>query len=408
MTFQPHFAVGGRCHVGEESLFSKVSLRVEDSASIFYDFDAFGYASNPRELVKIVLVEESKGRNRPIEMGDQPELAYFSGKREIVRHTTTLGVIVATHNVPLEIGATAGVHLSDRILLTLEFTVPCDFRAVIRHTVSLLRFLEIVAGRPQEIVEFSAQLASDALPFQPLDIHWCARRRTRVTERSPQPGDLPVNGGMDPDQFGRVLANWLAREPTWADARSRYLGCFSRENSYDIDRLVGGANLFDILPADAAPETVTLANDMEVAREEARKLFKALPDTRERSSVLGVLGRLGHASLKHKVGHRANVVLSAFGGRLQRIKDVADEAINCSNHYVHGAAGRIDFGANFFDTVPFFSDTLEFIFGASDFIECGWIPEQWLANGTTMSHPWGAYMVNFPQRLAALMSLLES
>jgi hypothetical protein len=51
---------------------------------------------------------------------------------------------------------------------------------------------------------------------------------------------------------------------------------------------------------------------------------------------------------------------------------VLDEAVNCRNHYVHGSRAKIDDQEHFFETVPFFTDTLEFVFAASDLIEAGW------------------------------------
>jgi hypothetical protein len=44
-----------------------------------------------------------------------------------------------------------------------------------------------------------------------------------------------------------------------------------------------------------------------------------------------------------------------------RIVMVCDEAVNCRNHYMHGGDAPFDYGNNF-DTVTFFTDTLEIRF----------------------------------------------
>jgi hypothetical protein len=70
---------------------------------------------------------------------------------------------------------------------------------------------------------------------------------------------------------------------------------------------------------------------------------------------------------------------------------VLEEAVNCRNHYVHGTPSKIDYRNHFFESVAFFTETLEFVFAASDFIEAGWSITDWLKKGTTGSHPFGTY-----------------
>jgi hypothetical protein len=57
--------------------------------------------------------------------------------------------------------------------------------------------------------------------------------------------------------------------------------------------------------------------------------------------------------------------------------------------------------------VSFFTDTLEFVFAASDLIEVGWKIEPWLQKGTTMSHPFGTYCAHYRYNLQALKALLH-
>ena len=54
---------------------------------------------------------------------------------------------------------------------------------------------------------------------------------------------------------------------------------------------------------------------------------------------------------------------------------------------------------NCYEFSVFFTDTLEFIFAASDLIEAGWDIEKWISRGTTMSHPFGRYRVNYEANL---------
>lgn len=70
-------------------------------------------------------------------------------------------------------------------------------------------------------------------------------------------------------------------------------------------RLIGAANMFDLLPDDAAHPATALPEGLEKARSQARALFRALPDSPERSAMLGALGRIGKPVLKRKIRHRA-------------------------------------------------------------------------------------------------------
>jgi hypothetical protein len=208
-----------------------------------------------------------------------------------------------------------------------------------------------------------------------------------------------------PEEFSRVLAHWLSRHDAWRDARSRFFNSFAGQIHYDIDRLVGSANMFDILPDSAVPPDVELSDELKAAKKSGQELFRSLPETPERNSVLGALGRIGKSSLKQKIRHRAQVVLDATSGRLREITTVTDEAVNCRNHYVHGADARFDYTA---DTgmVGFFTDALEFIFAASDLIEGGWDIKAWSDKGTTMSHPFGRFLVGYGAHLLELKTLL--
>jgi hypothetical protein len=69
---------------------------------------------------------------------------------------------------------------------------------------------------------------------------------------------------------------------------------------------------------------------------------------------------------------------------------VCDEAVNCRNHYVHGGEAPFDY-SNEFDAVILFTDTLEFVFAASDLIEAGWDIKSWMEGHIKYHHPFGRY-----------------
>jgi hypothetical protein len=226
-------------------------------------------------------------------------------------------------------------------------------------------------------------------------------------ERTPHPADLPIQAAHTPEYFASVLTTWLARDHEWRSARFRFSTAFALQNSFTIDRLVGAANMFDILPASAVPTNVPLTKELKDAKTATHALFKALPQSTERTSVLDALSRLGKASLKHKVRARANRILDRIPARFPELELVIDEAVNCRNYFVHGSKAKMDYTVEF-DQVIFFTEALEFIFAASDLIECGWDIERWSKQGSTMSHPFDRFRLDYELRLKDLKRAFDA
>jgi hypothetical protein len=209
-----------------------------------------------------------------------------------------------------------------------------------------------------------------------------------------------------PEEFCRVMQTWLKNDEERQDARGRFHTSFAMQRTYTVERLVAAANMFDILPKSAVPQDVDLTADLRQAKTVCEKEFKNLPDSYERNSVLNALGRVGKASLKHKASHRGQLVVTAFGGRPSELLLVLDAAVDCRNHYVHGMSSRIDYSKNF-DVVVFLTNTLEFVFGASELVEAGWDIQRFAGRGSTMTHPYGSYLVTYKSNLEALKALMN-
>jgi hypothetical protein len=202
------------------------------------------------------------------------------------------------------------------------------------------------------------------------------------------------------------LTNWLDRQESWRDARWRFSTSFAKQNSYDPARLIGSANMFDVLPDGAVPQDIALTADLETARKASREVFQSLPRSAERDSVLGALGRMGTGNLKQKIRHRAQLIIdSTAGKRFPELVTVTDEAVNCRNYFVHGSAQSFDYWSNF-GAVNFMTDTLEFVFLASDLIEAGWNPKAWADSYSSMSHPLARFRINYRGNLQRLKTLL--
>jgi hypothetical protein len=402
----PNFIVLGDEHLHpDERTISEIEFLIDDANVLFSDPDAFGWLIDARPHIE--RIAHANGLDRPIFIGPNPQIFYFTGKEEIFAASTSIGRVSASHAPAFNPFQTDGGTLRSRVTVAISLVEAVDFHEAIAKASRVIEYMGLIVGRPQNVVGLRLHVGPDRSK-SPLDVHWNMRpkRKSSGGLPTPQSFDVLVNPVAQPEEFARVLGCWMTREADWHDARWRFFHSFARQRMYDIDRLVGAANMFDILPSSAAPHLVPITDDLERAQKASRELFRALPQTPERDSILGALGRMGRSSLKHKVRHRAARLVELVGERFPDLLTVVDESVNCRNYYVHGSESPFDYDRNF-NAVIFFIDTLEFVFAASDLIEAGWDIRSWIQRGTTMSHPFGRYRVSYPIALNHLKDLLR-
>lgn len=411
----PHFVLHGERQITNgEKVVTGVQFLVDDAATLFHDCDAFGTLIDPRSVINEIIAAKQReldkwpGRNHQIRLGPDPAILYFTGKHEILSSETILGKVYASHHTSRSVGGPAGVGVSSKIFTGIAFHEPCSFDDAINHIMALLRFLELIAGRPQNVLSVQVFVKPENDDPGILDVYWTMRpRRKACDELSTGPTEVLIDGGARPDEFARILSGWLSRDESWRDARVRFSGCFAEQRHYYIDRLIGSANMFDILPTSAAPPDTRLSDEVKSAKERCTTIWRQLPLSPERESLLNALGRVGKSTLKRKIRHRGELLKCAAEKRFPDIDTVTDEAVNCRNYYVHGGEPRFDYENNP-EVRQFFTDTLEFLFAASDLIEAGWDISAWCATPTVMSHPFNRYRIGYSENLRTLRSLLGS
>lgn len=405
----PHFVIFGNQSISSSCrIIRGLSFTTDDAATLFYDFEAFGSVVNAKPQVEHIVEAEAKQRGRKIEIGEYPYLFYFTGKYKIFSIDTVLGKVSATHHPSWKSPGPEGIYVNNTIKINIAFYSEKSVDEAIRSVLDILKFLEVIAGRPQNISDLGFFPVSAQDHPKPLDVYWCMppQRERDNASRKPNSFDLPLQAASNSNEFSNVLKRWMERHDEWRNARARFSTAFAYQDSYNIDRIVGAANMFDILPSCAYPEPVTLPPDLAEARNNARKAFRALPPSLERDSILSALGRIGKATLKRKVRSRAKLITDVVGDRFPDLELVVDQAIDCRNYYVHGSDAKIDYSMHSAQ-VQFFTDTLEFIFAASDLVESGWDITTWITQGSTLSHPFAQYYFNYSQMLSTLKKLLE-
>jgi hypothetical protein len=229
--------------VGSSRLCSQsATANVDDASTLFYDFDAFGSLIDARPFIE--QIANANAVDREIRTGPDPVILYFTGKREIFAADTVLGRISASHNPTHNMGGPDGMSLKNTIFITIAFKEAVNFKDAIFHTSTLLPYLGILVGRPQNLLQLSLRIESDNERPVLLKVYWSMppkRREPSHGEQRPHPTDVLLDAVRQPDEFSHVLGRWLDRQQEWRDARLRFFHSFAKQQHYDIDRLIGSA-----------------------------------------------------------------------------------------------------------------------------------------------------------------------
>src|SRR5262249_40167308 len=148
---------------------------------------------------------------------------------------------------------------------------------------------ELIAGRPQNLIRHTLQCGMTVDRPMIVDVRWKfpPKRETVAPQRS---NLLPLLDAVErPDEFSKVLTHWLGRHGDWRVARASFFESLAKQRSYSASRLINAANMFDVLPDCAVPKETEISEELRQARDESRKLFRNLPPSIERDSVLNAL-----------------------------------------------------------------------------------------------------------------------
>lgn len=403
----PHYVAIGHRHLTPESpCISSIHFTTNDLTTLFYDFDAFGHVIDAKPIIETVLQE--RRRMRPVEVGERPEVMYFTGRYCIAEVNTSIGKISVHHRPSYSSGGPSGVYIKNRMAVAIESDQPMTLRKALDKMYDTACFLSMAAGRIQRIrhIQVITTEADTEIPI-PLSIHPSFRWKGsgKNSQLKPHPGDVPLDPIRDPVEFGAVLSNWMSRQVGWQASRGRYLECLRKTNNYGPERLVAAANMFDILPADALPLAADLSMDLAATKAASIAMFREHPPCVDRNSALSALGRLGQPSLPKKVAHRTSIVEPKLGERFPDLQFVTSWAIRCRNFFVHGSSMGIKF-VELEPFVPFLTDTLEFIFSASDFIEAGWDARRWNSKALGSGHNFAQFRSHYVLSLAELQRVV--
>jgi len=409
-SYFPHFVIVGPQHLDPQSRAIKsVHFTTDDLYELFYDFDAFSHLVHPEHLMDDMMKESRS--TRPIEIGPNPQIAYFTGKHNIVTVDTAIGEVSVTHRPASNMGGPRGIYIKNQIFVTVNTSRTWSFKEAMNSMSDVVAFLVVAAGRAQKVKKLSITLENltkqkfavnlDVIP----SFQW--RDGSEVSAFQPHPGDVPLDPIRRASEFQAVMSGWLNRQSTWRIPRSSYLASLMKANSYSPERLVASANMFDLIPPDFYPKTPELSGEMLAAKDTATKAFKAVSSGGfDREDALNGLGRIGRWSLTKKALLRESVIRKKVGLRLANLDLVLRYAIKYRNYFVHGSLD-ID-AAMMAPHLAFFTDALEFTFAASDLIDASWDITSWITEPHAYGHSFTRFCLNYRDSLEALQQTLAS
>ena len=396
----PHYVVIGMRHrSSSEKTIKKISFVIDDATALFHDRTAFGTVNVPPDQVNDIA---SMDLFKKIQFEDDyPILAYWTGKMQIFSANTIIGKVSACHQPSFDMGGPHGACISNRIVVFLEFSEARNVRETDLEIRKVLRFFHTILGRPQNLVELQIIENGDPHP-QSSDLYsnMYPKHSRNSGIREPDFRDILVDAAKDKEDFSYLLCAWLLKEETWRIGRSRFASGWSRAGNYDADRIVGAANMFDLLPDNAVPSDSTLEGCLEAVIQQSREAFKKLPPSEKRDSALSSLGRLKRPSLKEKIRYRSEMISDKIGDSISDIDEVTDAAVELRNIFVHGSTSSDARKYKLQESISFLTDTLEFVFCASDLVESGWKIEPWHVKQKGAGHPFADYLRSYSEELA--------
>jgi hypothetical protein len=401
----PHYALIGASHFDVEcELVAKISFSITDIDQLFDDSDAYGELHESSESLRKLIPPKIGNRNVP--SGDHPRIAYFAGRTTIIRVELLDSVMEVGHTQFGGSSTATGLPFGSSIRVSLSFKEPLSLQMTIRAMLAARRFFSLIGGRRQGVTDIKI-LKVGAMPHEDLDLRMSfppeGPKEPMLSNERPWYLDIPLDAVRRPDEFTAVAQAWFARDVSWLQSRSRYQGCLENDNYYDVDRLVAAANMFDLLPHDAAPAKATLDPALVVAQKQCRTILRALPETPERDSALLALGLMSRASLTKKVQHRSKLISQRVGHLFPKLEDVCRRAVQLRNYYVHGTPPKDMPIEKLQSFSTFLTSTLEFVFATSDLVEAGWNISSWVNSMHSANHSFVRYRLDYPDQQKELL-----
>lgn len=402
----PHFTlIGPRHYDWDDKVFVTVSFKADDMGVLFSSPGTFGWNFvDGMDLQGILPSENGAGQS---DFGDRPLVFWYANKEEERKIELGGKAFHAQLTFESSVSDFSGITCPSETAAVLTYENPVGLDVIIEDITSVLDFVVVVTGRAQEVrgITVTDNSVGERGPLKTADefsLQWSLAPQSPELPGAPH-RDLPISVSRDDAEFRIVFANWIQKHSDWSVARSRVLQWKGRGHQYDSNRLIAAANAFDVLPDSAYPAVGKLSDEVERKRNRCKEIIMELSHGDERTQILSTLKFWGSA-LRDKVECRSKIVNNAIGFHLPGLDDVVRIALKARNFYVHGS----DYAHEYFQELfEFLTDTLEFVFIASDLIECGWNARAWIARKPSFGNPLARYVYSYSRNVILFKTASE-
>lgn len=300
-------------------------------------------------------------------LGKFPVIGVFDGaESDLAISETVLGNIeINARSVTIPSGDPL---IKNGPFIKLKFTEPVSLSDAYRRLSTIRNFVGLILGSSPRITEFNVESWVDSKIPSSFDVLTPRDRLDLIRARKISIFMSLLDHIARKEEFIYVTKTWLNRNEDGHrnDGNTRFFQHFGK-TIYNVDRLIGAVNMFDLLP----PDEKRFSNG-KMIRSSAKLIMK-----------------------------KAEPILESVGeNNLQNLDSVIQFAVDCRNHYVHGKAAKVNYRAG--RTITFLTESMEFIYGVSELLECGWDIRSWLDNDRGGGHPFGHYLRNYDNSLLEL------
>jgi len=394
-----------------QPVFDSLDFSITNSNDLFY-FSSFVQATHFNEQSVRRLIQEdldaSNGRYglssdiSKYSFGDSPLVLVYTGARTLSELNIGNATLKIINNLNYTTPSNNGFKVENNISCCFEFEDPKNYWEILEEVASIKQFFELVLGHKQSLSSYTLEVknSNDISKFKAFRIV----DHPGISNNSIHPATRLVHVENEEDEFSTLINNWISSREEWKFSRQYYFSIFT-EREYNSDNLVKLSNMFDLIPDSAYVQEVITSEVIEAVRA-CKQIFKPLPLSLERNSILFALKRVGQKSLKHKIRDRYGIIQRSGFIELDSMELVINQSVDCRNFFVHGSNRKFDYFKEF-NEFCFFIDTLIFIYGISEMIQNGWTFSKW-KSGALNSHPFSDYIRDYNESLEDLKEVLSS
>jgi hypothetical protein len=359
----PHYvAIGKRFINPHLKDIRAISFTTDRIGSIFADDEAFGFAEI--KDINSVLPERAKKPNRPIKLS---KLFYFTDRGPLVSVQTETTKFEAWNTVSYKWPSVVGIHLDNVIRLRLEFRKPVKLEDAISAGFDFRSFCELLTVGPHCLSDIKIEHKAAKENEDPISLVMSYGDKPTANVTDLRRHSL-IAAGSNPNEFERVLTNWISSQSERRIARLRLIQGLREERTFSIDRLVAAANAFDLLPFESKPLPAQVQSNVDDLKKSVRTSL--LSPYRE--SILDALGRLKGSNLRSKILARFEILPESLRSKLAEMETIIGYCVQARHYFVHGTRPTKLSPKVIEEYLVFFTQTLEFIFIVAELSECGW------------------------------------